>query len=372
MPAEEDATIRRSLGIVQRPATPHVEWGSPAPPAPARRRRAAWPVLAVAGLAGCAGIAAGWWWVQQDGAAPASPAIPAPIVMIAPPSPPDPAPQPVPSPQPAPAPPAAFGLPAGRPAPEPVPETPRLAALPPLMEEAAIRDHRADRPVLLRLATNPAIFLIDYPTMEAQGAALNRVAALVEKAGLPRDRVLTEAEMAEAIARAGDTPATFYFGHNYRGADLARFFRLAERDGLALSPAEDWLRAQFRLARGLVPMGQEIVLLSLAAPGAQMDAAGRATILHHELSHGRFGTDPAYAAHVRQVWHNRFAEADRAAFRQFLGREGYDTGIEALVIDEAQAYLLHTPDPRFFTPAHLGLEAAEVERLRGLMREGMP
>ncbi|MBU8543824.1 MULTISPECIES: hypothetical protein [Roseomonadaceae] len=367
MPAEEDATIRRSLGIVPRPATPHVEWGSPAPAPAVQRRRAAWPVLGVAGLAGVAGIAAGWWWVQRDGAAPA---VPAPIVMIAPPSPPDPVPQPVPPP--APAPPAAFGLPAGPPAPEPVPETPRLAALPPLMEEPAIRDHRADRPVLLRLATNPAIFLIDYPTMEAQGAALNRVAALVEKAGLPRDRVLNEAEMAEAIARAGDTPATFYFGHNYRGTDLARFFQLAERDGLALSPAEDWLHAQFRLARGLVPPGQEIVLLSLAAPGERMDAAGRATILHHELSHGRFGTDPAYAAHVRRVWHDRFTEAERAAFRHFLGREGYDTGIEELVIDEAQAYLLHTPDPRFFTPAHLGLDAAEVERLRGLMRDGMP
>jgi hypothetical protein len=272
------------------------------------------------------------------------------------------------APQPAPA-------PAPQPAPEPVPVSlpvaSRLAALPPLMEEAAIRDHRADQPRLIRYAGNPAIFLIDYPTLAAQGAALNRVAALVEKAGLPRDRVLSEAEMAEAIARSGESAATFYFGHNYRGADLARFFALAERDGLALSAAEAWLRAQYVLARGLVPAGQEIVLLSLAAPGAEMDEAGRATILRHELSHGRFGTDAAYAAHIRQVWTTRFTEADRAAIRAFLGREGYDTAIEELMIDEAQAYLLHTPDPRFFTAAHLSVPEAELERLRALMREGL-
>lgn len=178
--------------------------------------------------------------------------------------------------------------------------------------------------------------------------------------------------MAEAIARTGDSAATFYFGHNYRGADLARFFALAARDGLALSPAEDWLRTQFLLARGLVPAEQEIVLLSLAAPGAEMDAAGRATILHHELSHGRYGTDLTYAAHIRRVWMAQFSEPERAAFRAFLGREGYDTGIEELMIDEAQAYLLHTPDPRFFAAAHLGLAEPELERLRALMREGMP
>jgi hypothetical protein len=240
------------------------------------------------------------------------------------------------------------------------------------MEEAVIRDHRADQPRLIRYAGNPAIFLIDFPTLAAQGAALNRVAALVEKAGLPRDRVLSEAEMVAAIARTGESAATFYFGHNYRGADLARFFALAERDGLALSPAEAWLRAQYLLARGLVTIGQEIVLLSLAAPGPEMDEAGRATILRHELSHGRFGTDAAYAAHIREAWTTRFTEADRAAFRAFLGREGYDTAIEELVIDEAQAYLLHTPDPRFFTADHLGVTEADLVRLRGLMRQGMP
>ncbi len=345
MSAEEDATIRRSPARLAEPL-PRVEWGKPLPVAPKRPARRAWPWVALS-LAGVAVVGLGGWFLApaqlQVAPVPEMPVqVPVPVAEV-----------PVP-------------------VPEAVPAPSRLAALPPLMEEAAIAAHRAEQPRLIRYAGNPAIFVVDYPTLAAQGAALNRVAALVEKAGLPRDRVLTEAEMAAAIARSGDSAATFYFGHNYRGADLARFFALVDRDGLALSAEEAWLLAQYRLARGLVPAGQEIVLLSLAAPGPEMDAAGRATILRHELSHGRFGTDAAYAAHIRHVWAARFTETDRAAFRAFLGREGYDTGIETLMIDEAQAYLLHTPDPRFFTAAHLGVTEAELARLRGLMRQGMP
>ncbi|MDO9499190.1 hypothetical protein [Falsiroseomonas sp.] len=360
MSAENDATIRHPPPGRPGPPPP-LEWGQVPPPPPKRAARAAWPWMLL-GLGGVIVAGLGGWWLAL------APLRVEPVAEVAPAPQPASAPEPHPEPQPEPQP---------VPVPVSLPLPSRLAALPPLMEEAAIRDHRADQPRLIRYAGNPAIFLIDFPTLAAQGAALNRVAALVEKAGLPRDRVLSEAEMAEAIARTGESAATFYFGHNYRGADLARFFALAERDGLALSPAEEWLRAQYLLARGLVPVGQEpggqeIVLLSLAAPGPEMDEAGRATILRHELSHGRFGTDAAYAAHIRQVWTEGFTAADRAAFRAFLGREGYDTGIEELMIDEAQAYLLHTPDPRFFTADHLGVTEAELARLRGLMRQGMP
>lgn len=352
--AEDDATIRHPPAL----APPRVEWGTaPAPVAPApmaqRRRGTGW-VLGGAGLLGFVAMGIGAWWLVLAPAGP-PPGEP-PALSLRPANPPPAAPDA-----------AANAFPAALPPASPS----RLASLPPLLEAAALRDHRADAPVLLRLAGHTAVFLIDFPTLEAQGAVMNRVAALVEKAGLPRDRVLSEAEMAAAIAHAGDTPATFYFGHNYRGTDLARFFELARRDRMPLSPAEAWLEAQFRLARGLVPAEQEMVLLSIAAPGPLMDAAGRASILEHEISHGRYDTDPAYAARIRSAWWQGFTEAERAALRGFLGREGYDTANEELMIDEAQAYLLHTPDPRFFTPAHIGMEAAQVERLRRLLREAL-
>lgn len=255
-------------------------------------------------------------------------------------------------------------------APAPPPLAERLSGLPPLLDEAAIAEHRAATPIMLRYAGNGAVFVLDFPTLEAQGAALNRVAALVEKAGLPRHRVLTEAEMAEAISRADDTPGTFYYGHNYRGGDLARFFRLAVEAGVALRAEEVWVAARLQQARALVPAGQEIVLLSIAAPDARMAEGWRNTILRHELGHGLYGTTPAYAAAIRRAWNEAFTEAERAAFRAFLGREGYDTEIEELMVDETQAYLLHTPDPRFFAPGHVGMTEAEVARLRALLREG--
>jgi hypothetical protein len=43
-----------------------------------------------------------------------------------------------------------------------------------------------------------------------------------------------------------------------------------------------------------------------------------------------------------------------------------------MMIDETQAYLLHTPNPRFFAPAHVGMDEAGLARLRALMREGAP
>jgi hypothetical protein len=368
--ADDDDTIRlapaRAAAAQAAPLPPPLS--VPAPARPTGNRGAATAILGVLALLLAAGGGAVWLLRPQDEARVAAPPqVPAPPAI----APPTPVPAPPAVTLPAPTPP--FATPMPPPAAPPMPPVAeRLAGLPPLLDEAAIAAHRAPVPVLLRFAGNPAVFVIDFPTLEAQGAALNRVAALVEKAGLPRERVLNEAEMAAAIAAAGDTPGTFYFGHNYRGVDLARFFRLAAEGGQALRPEEAWVEQQFRHARALVPAEQEIVVLSIAAPDARMEPSWRATILRHELGHGLYGTRPAYAAHIRRVWRERFSEAERAAFRAFLAREGYDATNEELMIDETQAYLLHTPDARFFAPGHVGMDATALERLRGLLRQGAP
>lgn len=243
---------------------------------------------------------------------------------------------------------------------------------PPLLGEAEILAHRAVAPTLLRLAANPRVFVLDFPDLATQGAALNRVAALIEKAGLPRDRLLDDIELVAAIARSRDTPETWYYGHDYRGSDLARFYALADRDGIVLNPLETWVRAQFERARRLVPEGEEIALISVAAAGPRMTEAIRAAILRHEIGHGHYFTLPAYAEHVRRVWREGFTEADRAAFRRFLGAEGYDTADEDLMMNEAQAYLIYTPDRQIFDAGLLGLPEARVERMRELVRAGAP
>ena len=254
---------------------------------------------------------------------------------------------------------------------------PATAVVPPprpavaLATEAALAALLPERPLLRRLAENPRVFVLVFPDLALQGAALNRAAALIEKAGLPRDRLLDAAELAAVIARSGDTPATWFLGHDYRAADLARFFALAERDRVGLGEAELWVRDQLALAMAEAGPGP-LALVSIAGPGPQMDAAMRATVLRHEIGHGHYFTIPGFAAHVHGVWQHRFTEAERAAFRGFLGREGYDQTNDDLMANETMAYLLFTPDARFFAPAMVGLSEQAVERLRGLLRDGLP
>lgn len=238
--------------------------------------------------------------------------------------------------------------------------------------EDEIGAHRASEPSLFTLAGNPRIFIADFPGLDLQASALNRVAALLEKAGAPRDRVLGDAELAAAIARSGETPATYYYGHNYRGRDIERFFALAARDGIALTPEEEWLRVQVARIRTVVPQGEDFALLSVPGVEPRVDAVMRSAILHHEIGHGHFFTAPAFAAHVARVWQEVFTEVERANFRAFLAREGYDPALEEVMMNEAMAYLIFTPDARFFTPAHAGLDDARAAVLRDALREGVP
>jgi len=99
---------------------------------------------------------------------------------------------------------------------------------------------------------------------------------------------------------------------------------------------------------------------------------GRAAILRHELSHGLYFIDPSYARLVHDFWHHELSEAERGQFRAFLAREGYDTTIEDLVINETQAYLVHTASHRFFSAEAVGIPAPRIESLRTAFLRGMP
>ncbi|UPY37359.1 hypothetical protein [Sediminicoccus sp. KRV36] len=255
-------------------------------------------------------------------------------------------------------------------APPPVATGPALA--PPLLDFAGLLAHRAAVPTALRWAANPLVWVLDFPSLELQGQAMNRAAALIEKAQTPRDRVLSDAELAAAVAADQRSTADWYFGHNYRASDLTRMFDLAARQGLRLNPLEAWLRDQVELA-GRVDRGRETAFITIPAIGAHVDAQMRSSVLRHELSHGQFFTLPFFAAHVMRIWESGFTEAERSAFRRFLGAEGYDTGQAEVMANEAMAYLLYTPDRRFFDPARdLGWSDAQAERLRALLREAAP
>ncbi len=285
---------------------------------PRRRAGRRWVVLLLAGLGGPLLALAGWW-LSTPGASPGPPAVPV-----------------------------------------------RLAS------EAVIAANSCACTTVFRLAANPHILVIDYASLRAQGLSLNRVAALVEKAGQPHDRVLSTPALNTAIAQAGETIESYYYGHDYGARDLAQFFALADRDGVRLGDDEEQLRAllhQQGVFDGARP-GAVISLVQTSPDGA--DAFTRRVILRHELSHGEFFTNPAYADFVRRFWADVLSPAQRAAFRGFLGGLGYDTAIEELMLNEMQAFLMFTPDERYFTPGWIGAGPAELADLRRRFLATMP
>ncbi len=242
----------------------------------------------------------------------------------------------------------------------------------PFASAAELHERTVHEATVLRLRENDRIFVVLFADLGSQAATLNRLAALIEKAGMPRDRVVDEVTLAEFIARHGDRPETWYLGHDYKGTDIARFFALAARDAVPLRPAEAWLRARFDEARSLVPAEEEIAMISVPNPGDGVDPHMRRAILDHEIGHGYFFTRRDIADHVVDVWRRRFDDGERSAIARFLGQEGYDVGNETLVANEAMAYLVFTPDPRFFSAETIGVAPESFASMRTKMLQGFP
>jgi len=243
-------------------------------------------------------------------------------------------------------------------------ERPAISVTSPLRASIAqIESHPSPAPALYRLAEDPAILVLDFPDIHVQALMLNRVAAFLEKNDTPRDRILGEAELNEHIRAAGTNPDSYYAGHDYRGADLARFFRVARRQNMALNAQESWLAALVERQGWSRPHAFG-ALISIPGTSTAIDQAARVAIFRHELSHGAYFTDPAYAALSRRLWTVMLTGEERRSFAGFLGGEGYNAGDVDLMINETQAFLIHTGDRRFFDPADAGMSHARAAALR--------
>jgi hypothetical protein len=261
-------------------------------------------------------------------------------------------------------------------------------AVPAALHEASLADllagHSSDWRVL-RLQGAPDIVVIEFPNLAEQGATMNRIAALLEKAGAPRDQVLDDAALQRLITASHDNEQTFYEGHDYRSAGLARFFSLARQQQRVLRPQERRLR-QLLLDIGLLVDAapdlrasgeQALVTFSAAQPddprtsiNEGLDARRRESVLLHELSHGEFFTRPTYRAHCWRFWRDRLSERERQQWRQLLGRLDYDLNNEELLVNEMQALLMHTADTRAFDGASLGVSEVQLADQRRRFREG--
>lgn len=251
----------------------------------------------------------------------------------------------------------------------PLPPPPQQYA-PMLATEADILADAPSQLAVYRFASQPAVVVLQFPSLAEQALMLNRVAALIEKSGYPHEQVLPRAELNARIVAGGATPDDFYYGHDYRSADLLRFFGLATD----LNAQEQDLRLLIHKLgwdeKGAV--GALVTLVRQTAGDAALDPTARAAILRHELSHGVYFTNPEYAAYSAHFWRDVLTPDERAKFVAFLAREGYDTSLSDLMINETQAYLMHTPDRRFFSPSALGLTQQRVAELRQIFLVSMP
>jgi hypothetical protein len=214
--------------------------------------------------------------------------------------------------------------------------------------------------------------VLDFPSLDQQGRMLDRLAALVEKNGLPHDRVLDDASLAAAIKADGDTPATWYYGHDYRGSDVARFFALAAAEKVTLNADERRLDALMHRMSGQTGGFGAMISVPRADPAGGVDQAARTVILHHELSHGDYFTDPAYARAVSITWGYVLTADERAKVRAYLAHEEYDPALTDLMQNEMQAYLVYTPAGKFFDPGRLGIAADRLDIIRDALKAAGP
>jgi hypothetical protein len=357
--------------------------GAPAPgvavPGEAAGRAAGWKtVLAVSAtlgvlLAAALALASGWMGGHRAADSAADSATPAPAVGAQAPA---AAAPPSPSPDTAPAPAAASRAPGAVPA----------ASMQEMLQAPRAADWR-----VWRFAANPSVLVIEFPSLVEQGLAMNRLAAMFEKRHAPRDRLISDSELAALLQRSGDSIASFYQGHDYPADRVAQFFTLAAAAPALLNPQERRLQALLADAGVISPAGpggpggfsaagrQAVLSFTAEQPDdpstladEAIDATRRAAVLQHELSHGEYFTNPQYRAHSQAFWSRRLSAPERKLWRQYLAGLDYNADDEDLMANEAQAMLMHTPDARAFNAGALGVDDPALASMRSRFRIGEP
>ncbi|MBC8750259.1 MULTISPECIES: hypothetical protein [Paraburkholderia] len=229
---------------------------------------------------------------------------------------------------------------------------------------------------LFTITDQPGLHVMQAASLAQQGAMFARVVALLERRDMPRDRVVSAAAIAAYARRFGTDPAGLTAGNNFSTEELTHFFEVAREQGVVLNQGERTLQTilvRWRLIRqqqGIwkAASAHDFLItipgLSRAPGGETIDATLRAAILSHELGHWQYFSDGAYAHACRAFWWQVLSYDERAELTRQLEDLGYDPS-DRIVIDEMQAYLLHTPAPYMpiiDTPGPGGIDVGKVRR----------
>ncbi|WP_087732484.1 hypothetical protein [Paraburkholderia piptadeniae] len=236
------------------------------------------------------------------------------------------------------------------------------------------------RLVLFAIIDRPGLYVMHAPGLAGQGAMFSRVVALFERRDMPRDHIVTMTEIATHARRFRTNAADLTAGNNFSSTELAHFFDLARGQHLTLTPGE---RALQRIAVQMGLIGERngnwqarsardflITIPGLGTgPGGEIiDAPVRAAILSHELGHWQYFSDDAYAQACRSFWWRELSYEQRAELTRQLEALGYDAS-DRIVVDEAQAYLLHTPAPYMPLADVPGPNGFDVAAIRGRLKQ---
>jgi hypothetical protein len=229
---------------------------------------------------------------------------------------------------------------------------------------------------LFSIADKPGLYVMQAASLAQQGAMFARIVALLERRDMPRNRVVPAAAIAAHARRFGTDPAGLTAGNNFSTVELAHFFEVAREQGVALSRDERVLRTilvRWHLVREeqrnwkAVSVHDFLITIPGLGPGPggeTVDTAVRAAILSHELGHWQYFSNSAYAKACRTFWWRVLNYEERAELTRQLAKLGYDPS-DRVVIDEMQAYLLHTPAeymPIVHTTGVGGLDVGDVRR----------
>ena len=227
--------------------------------------------------------------------------------------------------------------------------------------------------------------VLDFPNTREQAKMFARLILFIERGGASKTRVMTVPEVQKWLKENGQQFDTMTVGNNMRTGELARFFNSARFQGEPLTVDEqklyEWV-LQSQLLReeeaGVSVVEPERMLVSLpqvssvpGCAGCTVNAAQRAVILQHELSHARFATDTVYQNYSVWFWANALTLVQRDKFTRFLRSRGYDTMIRELCANEMQAFLMNTPDPNMFSAADIGVAETELADMRRRFSDGI-
>lgn len=235
-----------------------------------------------------------------------------------------------------------------------------------------------------RYRHNKDILIYNFSSLTEQGRTLNRVMALIEDSDASKTRISTEDEIAQLHAKRNTTAATFNYGHDYRSEHLALFFNLALDDQVTLRDEEIALRDELLAESFLIKKKgryypsknpQSIISIANTKPEfseKSLSTSLRSSITQHELSHGVFFSNAEYRRYAHKFWEEHVDKKLHRHLEKQLQSLGYNTNNYELIVNEGQAYLIHTNDKLFFNVEDVGMTEQDLRDLRKKFLDNAP